>query len=120
MVVRLFLPALLVRTIGAALTPTKLVNWWPLPVFGAMQCLFGIIFGRLMGRIVFFFYHPETPREDIELRITDVCNCVNNASTLPLVYLEALCGSGSTILSKDLSETECIEYAFAYNALYLM
>ena len=82
----LFLPALMIASTGATLSPTALKDAWQLVVAGSFTIVFSGLVAWAAGRL--FFRRPEDRRA---FRPVGLAIAFPNSAAFPLLLMDALC-----------------------------
>ncbi|CAN0090990.1 unnamed protein product [Scytosiphon promiscuus] len=111
----LFLPSLMISSVGATLNPTALKDAWQLVVAGSFTIGTSAIVARVVGRV--FFRRPEDRRafRPVALAITFA-----NSGAFPLLLMDALCEQDYINSDFDGDAVECFTQATGMIFIYLV
>lgn len=96
----LFLPALMIASTGATLSPTALEDAWQLVVAGSFTIVFSGLVAWAAGQI--FFRRPEDRRA---FRAIGLAITFPNSAGFPLLLMDALCEQDYINRYRDRSRT---------------
>eukprot|EP00736_Rhodelphis_marinus_P002841 Rmarinus@m.3238 len=118
LVMRLFLPCLLISRVSPTATAENLVSWWPVIVFCLTYSAVGTLIGAAIGILLRRFLWPELTWAHLRFIMTG-CAFSNNTS-IPLALLTSLVQTSDFYASEFDDEEEALEQGTAYIMLYTL